>query len=233
MLFGATLLLSTLPLVLLVSSLANERIDDDISRHIGLDSQGAGIVRGLFRTSPTHPVVPIVTGLAIAFAGTMAVVACIQTIYERAFAQEARGWRDIPRFVAWVCVLLGAVLAEALLGGPVRDAVGPVVHAIIALAGLTVFFTWTMHFLLAGRVPWRLLVRPAFVTALFWLGLAGFSTLYFSSAVITDSRLYGTIGVVFSLLTWFIAIGAVIVLGAACGSVWQERADRRRPPRPA
>jgi membrane protein len=228
MLFGATLLLSALPLVILVSSLANERIDDDISRHIGLDNQGARIVHGLFRASPTHPVVPIVTGLVIAFAGTMAVVACLQAIYERAFDQEPRGWRDLPRFVVWVCVLLGAVIAEALLGGKVRGAVGPVVHAVIALAGLVVFFTWTMHFLLAGRVPWRLLVRPGFVTALFWLGLAGFSTLYFSSAVTSDTRLYGTIGVVFSLLTWFIAIGAVIVLGAACGAVWQDRSDRAR-----
>jgi hypothetical protein len=25
----------------------------------------------------------------------------------------------------------------------------------------TVFFAWTMHFLLDGRVPWRLFIRPA------------------------------------------------------------------------
>jgi membrane protein len=87
-----------------------------------------------------------------------------------------------------------------------------------------------MHFLLAGRVRWRSLVRPAALTAICWIGLALFSSLYFSSAVVSDSRLYGTIGVVFSLLTWFIAIGAVLVLGAAGGVVWQERHDR--PARP-
>jgi len=33
-----------------------------------------------------------------------------------------------------------------------------------------------MHFLLAGRVRWRYLLRPAFVSGLFWLGFALFSS---------------------------------------------------------
>jgi hypothetical protein len=35
---------------LAASSIANQRIDDDSSRHIGLDSHGAAIVRTVFRT---------------------------------------------------------------------------------------------------------------------------------------------------------------------------------------
>ena len=45
--------------------------------------------------------------------------------------------------------------------------------------------------------------------------------------------MYGVIGVVFTLVTWFIAIGAVIVLGASCGAVWQARLGRPREPGPA
>jgi membrane protein len=55
-----------------------------------------------------------------------------------------------------------------------------------------------------------------------------FSSVYFSSAVISDSRLYGTIGVVFSFMIWFVAIGAVIVLGAVAGATWDQRKDRSR-----
>ena len=62
-----------------------------------------------------------------------------------------------------------------------------------------------------------------------WLGFALFSSVYFSSALISENKLYGTIGVVFILMAWFIAIGAVIVLGAACGAVWQERKNRGVP----
>jgi membrane protein len=56
-----------------------------------------------------------------------------------------------------------------------------------------------------------------------WVGLAIVSSVYFSSAVITEHRLFGTIGVVFVLLTWFIAVGAIVVLGAVLGAVWQRR----------
>lgn len=50
--------------------------------------------------------------------------------------------------------------------------------------------------------------------------------MYFAAAIISDSRLYGTIGVVFTLLTWFIAICAVIVLGAVAGATWDQRKGR-------
>jgi membrane protein len=222
--FGATLLLSVLPLVILLSSLADQRIDDDISRHIGLDSRGSHIVETLFRSSPAHPAVPIVTGLLIALAGTLAVVSTLQGIYERVFGQDHRGWRDLPRYLVWVAVLLGALIADGAIRHPLEAVGGPALEALVGFVALTIFFGWTMHFLLAGHTPWRATVRPAFVTALLWIGLALFSSAYFSSAIVTDSRLYGTIGVVFSLLTWFIAIGAVIVLGAVAGVVWQERA---------
>ena len=56
----------------------------------------------------------------------------------------------------------------------------------------------------------------------------GVSLVYFSSAIITGSRLYGTIGVVFTLLTWFIAIGAVIVPGAVAGATWDQRCRSSR-----
>ncbi len=216
-----------LPLIILLSSIANERIDDDLSRHIGLNSRGAHIIQGLFRKSPTHSAGPIILGLIIAFAGTVTVASSLQVIYERIFDQDHRGWRDLPRFLVWVCALLGVLIAEGSIDNPIRSAVGPVVQGLVSLTGVTIFFWWTMHFLLAGRVRWRYLLRPAFVSGLFWLGFALFSSIYFSSTLISEYELYGTIGVVFILMSWFIAIGAEILLGAACGAVWQERAVRK------
>jgi uncharacterized BrkB/YihY/UPF0761 family membrane protein len=102
----------------------------------------------------------------------------------------------------------------------------PIVEALARFGAETLFFWWKMHFLLGGRVRWRVLFRPALVTAVPWLGLAVFSSLFFSNSVISDSREYGTIGVVFTLLSWLVLIGTVVVLGAAGGTVWQERAVR-------
>jgi membrane protein len=84
-----------------------------------------------------------------------------------------------------------------------------------------------MHFLLAGRVQWRLVVRPALVTGLMWLFLVLFSALFLSDDVVSNQKDYGTIGVVFSLLTWFVLVGTAIVLGAVGGMFWQTRSERR------
>jgi len=222
-LFGAALLISVLPFVILLSSLANHRIDTDLSRHIGLNRQGALIVSQLFRSSPAHSAAAVATALIFAAAGTMAVASSLQVIYERVFGQSHRGWKDVLRFATWAGVLFGFLVVDSIISDHVHPVAGPAGQGLVTYIGVTVFFWWTMHFLLAGRVSWRRLWRPAVLTALLWIGLELFSSVYFSSSIIDDSRLYGTIGVVFSLMVWFIAIGAVVVLGAAAGATWDQR----------
>src|SRR5215831_3303966 len=70
-LFGAALLISVLPFIILLSSLANHQVDSDLSRHIRLNSQGARIVSQLFRASPAHPAGDIAATLIFATVGTM------------------------------------------------------------------------------------------------------------------------------------------------------------------
>ena len=41
--------------------------------------------------------------------------------------------------------------------------------------------------------------------------------------VISDEKKYGPIGIIFALLSYLIAIGVVVILGAVAGLVWQER----------
>ena len=229
--FGAEVLWSALPFVILLSSLANQRIDDDLSRHIGLNGQGALIIEHLFRHKPAHATIAILTGLLFSFAGSIAVVSSLQVLYERAFEQQHHA-RDFLRHVIWVGVFLVAAVAEVVIGGPVGTAAGAVVKGLLGFLVVTALFGWTMHFLLAGRVPWRSVIRPALISGLLWTALAVFSSAYFSTTVIDDSKTYGTIGVVFTLLTWFIMIGFVIMLGAAGGAVWQQR-RRQTLQRPA
>ena len=228
LLFGTALLISVLPFVILLSSLANHRIDNDLSRHIGLNHEGALIVSHLFRSSPAHSAAALVTALILAVAGTMSVASSLQIIYERVFGQRHRGWRDVLRFATWAGVMFGFLVADTVVSDAIHSVAGPVGQGLVTYVGVAAFFGWTMYFLLAGRVPWPRVVRPAILTALLWIGLELFSAVYFSSSIISDSRLYGTIGVVFSLMIWFIAIGAVVVLGAVAGATWEQRKGRSR-----
>src|SRR5262249_54843555 len=136
-LFGAALLISVLPFIILLSSLANHQVDSDLSRHIGLNSQGARIVSQLFRASPAHSAGDIAAALIFATVGTMAVAGSLQVVYERVFGQPHRGWRDVHRFAAWVGVLFGILVAESVISRPVHAATGAVGQGLVSYAGVT------------------------------------------------------------------------------------------------
>ena len=224
MLFGAGMLVSALPLLILLSAFASNRVDDDISLRLGLDRRASGILTHLFTSAPATLNVATATSLIFVTAGTLAVAGSLQQIYEKVFHQDHRGLRGLYRLLIWIMALGLVVVFESVVGRPVRHlSDGAVWAVLVTFAILTPFFWWTMHFLLAGRVPWRRLLPSAILTGVFFAGLGIFSKFYFSSTIISDSRTYGTIGAVFSIMTWFVAIGAVIILGAVAGATWEDR----------
>jgi membrane protein len=229
MLFGAGLLVSLLPFVILLSAFASQPIDDDISLRLGLDRRAAGIMDHLFTAAPATLNAATATSLIFLVFGMVAVAGSLQQIYEKVFGQDHHGgWRDLWRLLTWIVGLGVVVVAESLAERPVSAVAGGGWLAPLVTAGImTPFFWWTMHFLLAGRVPWRTLLPSAIVTGVFYGGLGVFSKFYFSETIVSDSKTYGTIGAIFGIMTWFIAIGAVIILGAVAGAVWEDRRSRQ------
>ena len=224
MLFGAGLLVSLLPLVILLSAFASQRVDDDISLRLGLDRRAAGIVDHLFTSAPATLNAATATSLLFLTAGMLAVASSLQQIYEKVFRQDHRGMQAMYRPLTWIVVLGVAVVTEGVAERPVSGiSAGGWLAPLVTIAIMTPFFWWTMHFLLAGRVRWRTLLPSAIITGILYGGLGIFSKIYFSDTIITDSKTYGTIGAVFGIMTWFIAIGAVIILGAVAGAVWEDR----------
>jgi len=225
-LFGSGVLLSLLPFLILLSAFADQRIDDDVALHLGLDHRAATIVSHLFNQHGTEFSSATFLSLLFMVVGTLTVVAALQEIYEKVFEQPRRGLRDLPRYVVWfvaMCAVFGVTssVGNGLHGLPA----GALMLELLALAVFTPFVWWTMHFLLAGRVPWRRLWPSAVATGICAAGLGIFSSLYFSSSIIFDDRVYGPIGAVFDIATWLVAIGAMIILGAVAGVAWQDRAS--------
>jgi membrane protein len=228
--FGASMLLSVLPLVVLVSAFANRDVDNSISQRLGLSHRAAQIIDALFTTSPAAFNSAIVLALVISLVGTVSVAKSVQEVYERAFdSAPTEGKRkSLLRCAVWAISVGVLLLVDAAISRGLRDLpAGRIVLGSVDFVALTLFFWWSIHFLLAGRESWRRIGPSAIATALFWLGFGVFASIYFSPTIVSDSRLYGTIGVVFSLLTWFIGIGAVITLGAVVGVVWINRSDAR------
>lgn len=227
-LFGSAILLSVVPIIILLSSLASTRIDDDVARNMGLDRRGAQYVARLFTAPRSASAIEIVISLGMALAGTIAVGLSVQQVYEKIFDQQhVKSVRNLVRCIVWVVCVGALLVADATTYRRIEHApIGSLLEPIVEVAVLTLFFWWSMHFLLAGRRHWDELRASAVATSLYWIVFGIFSALYFSGSVDTDARLYGSIGIVFDLATWFIAVGAVIILGAATGATWQHRRSR-------
>ncbi|MBO0730994.1 MAG: YihY/virulence factor BrkB family protein [Acidimicrobiaceae bacterium] len=223
--FGSTLLLTVFPLIIVLSAYTSHHIEEDIATHLGLSAQGGRVIEGLFRASDRSFHLAVLVSLLLSFAGTIAVARSVEVIYERTFEHSplgrAQGWL---RSTTWIVVVAAVAIGDGAIGKTLRDGpAGPLVLAVVEGAGFALFFWWSIHFLLGGRESWRRVFPAAVSTAILWIGLGLFAGFYFSTTIVADSKTYGTIGVTFTLVTWFIAMGAVVTLGALFGAVWQKR----------
>jgi membrane protein len=222
LLLAATLLLCAVPFFLVATALAGRSAVSALTERLGLSKQAAADVGHLFTSSSATS--NAVTGLSWAFfiLGGIAAATAIQALYQRVFGLDSRGVRDRLRAVIWLALAVGwgAVGTSA---GPGFRTSAPVLWWIVNIPAFIGFWWFTMWFLLAGRVSWRRLYPCAVATGAFWLGMYAVFSVIFSGMVISYDQKYGPIGVVFGLMSFFIAIGVVITLGAAVGQMWQDR----------
>jgi hypothetical protein len=133
--------------------------------------------------------------------------------------------KDILHRLAWLAVLIGASLLTGRAGPGLRHAGGPALLAVAGLVWSTGFWWVTMRILLAGRISWRKLFPAACATGALYVAMEAVFSLFFSAMVISDDNKYGPIGIIFALLSYLIAIGVVVILGAVAGLVWHERSS--------
>lgn len=222
MVCAATLLLCFFPFLIVTSAVAGRSTVKGLARRLGLNRQAATDLGHLFNSSAATSAT--VTGTAWVFLILSGVIAAaaIQQLYQQAFELDRRAG-DMLRALIWLAVLAGCIFVAGLAGPAVSHAAGPVLFGVIGLAVLTGFWWFTMWFLLARRISWGYLLPAAVATAVFWVGMEAVFSVVFSGMVISNDEKYGPIGIVFSLLSWLIAIGVVIILGAVVGIVLQER----------
>jgi membrane protein len=224
MLFAATLLLCFFPFLIVVSALAGRSVVKTLARHTGLNRQAAAEVGRLFASSAATASAVVGTASMVFFVlGGIAAATALQEIYERAFELPHRGLKDILYLLAWLAVLIGASLLTGWAAPGLRRAGGPALVVVAGLVWSTGFWWLTMRILLARRISWRTLFPAACATGVLYAGMELVFWLFFSGMVISDARKFGPIGIIFALLSYLIAIGVVVILGAAVGLVWQER----------
>jgi membrane protein len=227
MVLAATLLLCLFPFLIVVSALAGRSMAATLARFTGLTGQAAADVGHLF--APTAATTGAVVGTAsmvfFVFGGIAAATA-LQQIYERVFDLPHRPVKDLPLRLAWLALLMGTSLLTGWAAPGLRHIGGPALLAAAGLVWSTGFWWLTMRILLARRVSWRALLPAACATGVLYVAMQAVFAVFFSVMVISNDTKYGPIGIIFALLSYLIAIGVVVILGAAVGLVWQDRLSK-------
>ena len=220
MVFAATLLICAFPFMIFLDTLRDRSFAARVTKRMGLDDAAAAQLEKLFATNGTQAAVTIGTTVFLVL-GVLCVATSIQALYARVYGYEPTDFHIWWRRILWLVVTLGGVTLVNGVNG-VLDGV-PVLARVLNLVIVTLYFWWGLRLLLENRLSWRYLLPSAVATGLFWGGLALFSKFYFSQALVSSANTYGSIGVIFVVMTWLISAGVVIALGGVVGVVWRER----------
>jgi membrane protein len=230
---AALALMCFFPALIVVTAAAGRGAAAVVAKWLGLDHEAAQAVASLFAPGENEGTFTLASAFLL-FLGAMAVVNVLESWYQKVFDVPARTWRDRLAQLRWLASLVAYAVLQTLIGRALGGAIGgPVLQGLWGFVMATAFWWWSMHMLLAGAVGWRTLFPAALATGVSWAGLGVFSAHYFSSAIVVNEQKYGPIGVVMIILSWLVAVGVVIHLGAVVGRLYVDRRSprrRRRPP---
>lgn len=190
---------------------------------LGLTGNSANAVQHLF--GPPGRVLSTTTALSLAVLAVfgLSFATAVQVGFERIWELPAARWYSVWRRVVWLAVLIGYLLGSADLvewfHGAWYVSTG---QLILGTLTSTLFFWWSIRFLLDNRVGWRALLPGALLTVGGLIGLRIFSAVLFSPLIISSALTYGAIGTVLVVVSWLIGVGFVIFGGAMCGRALAE-----------
>ncbi|MFG2573038.1 YhjD/YihY/BrkB family envelope integrity protein [Streptomyces sp. NPDC048481] len=230
---AAQTFLTAVPLLFVAAAIApqalREQFVDSVSDVFGLTGDAKQQLEQVFEgdTTELRQTTGVVSGLMVLISAT-ACSRAMQRLCQRAWGLPKAGARSVAwRWVVW----LPAWLVMIAVQGTLRDGFGlglwlglPLL--LIAETGL---WWWTQHLLLTSRVPWLPLLPGALLAGTALSVLTSAAHLYVPRALEHSLQRYGSLGAVFTLLSWLIALCVTMTLCITAGAVFaQEPAVARR-----
>ncbi len=206
-------------------STGNDHVAQDIVNWLGVTGSAAKTVTDAVETAQSSARVASVIGIVgLVWVGSSFAVA-IATAYNIAWRVPPRVSRERLVGLGW---LAGAAVLVAVAGFVTAGfAALPVLVAplvlLVSLSVNTLVWLWTSWVLPSRRLPWRASLPAAVVGAIGLEILKIVGAYVVPRLVERSSALYGTLGVVFALLTWLLVLGRLVVLVSVIEVVEWER----------
>lgn len=235
---AAQQVLCTVPLLLAVSVLLRRFHAGSVVVLVGdllqLDAPSRKALASLFwtrqSTSLGNALVELLFGVFFLTGLAATTQSMLETVWAWALADRRpvgaieRLWRQL----LWVAAA-SPCLAAAMASGRWIHRVLGMVDLSLPLAALLegmvalVFYWWTQHMLLCGRIGWRPLLPGAVLSGI-GIALATLASAWLvPGQVVEQSGYYGPIGAAMVLSLWLMGVTVVVVAAALAGAVLEER----------
>lgn len=199
---------------------SNVDLPAETVERLGLDGRAAETVINAFstaeRTRATATIIGVIGLLWSGLALVDSVAAMINTVWQ----VTGRGIVGKLHELAWLAgtatmlmISIGSASVVQLVPGP---AIIPTL--LIGLALDTLLCMWTFRTLANVGIPWQAHLPGAILGGVGYLVLKVITGVYVPRLVSQSSTLYGSIGVVFALLAWFV-LGAKLLMYATAYNV--------------
>ena len=171
-----------------------------------------------------------IVGILVIVYSAMSFTRTFRRVYERAWDLPKLGLKGTVGDVLWLVSLIVYLAVLSSIRGRLG---GSLVSGVFALVLSFGFWVWTPALLLGRRVPFLRLLPTGAVMVAGMILLAGFAQVYMPHLIVSKYRQFGQIGIVFAILSWFIACCFVLVAGACTGAVLGEWLGSRSSQQPS
>ena len=172
--FSVLVLVCLFPVLVIVADLTGKSIQKAVVTRLGLNAQAAKDVTNLIGNGHGALASLTVIGAAFLILCMVGIAATLQAWYEKVFDFQPpdNGWKGYVVRIAWFITLVGYLWVEVLIGLQTGPAGGRVLTFFCEFAVAVLFWWWTVHTLLFGRLGWRELFPTGLVTAICLTGLS-------------------------------------------------------------
>lgn len=201
-----------------------------IDRFFGLYGQSAEAVNRLFARTTHISTFALVFALATSIVFSTGVAAVQQRAFEQIWTlPRIISVRSYLRQLVWAVMLGGysmLLLALGRAGRELHETWGrPGQYGVACVQGAVtfLFYWWSQHWLLAGRVRWHALMRGALAVGLLTTIMFRLTRVIMPGQMAWPVRAYGLIGGVFVLSVWLMILCVVIFGGVLLGALLTEK----------